>query len=35
LSLLLGLLDDETRSLGFLLRNLLVLDGFGELLAEG
>jgi len=34
LSLLLRLLDDEPRSLGLLLRNLLVLDGLGELLAE-
>ncbi|KUI62671.1 hypothetical protein VP1G_11385 [Cytospora mali] len=35
LSLLLGLLDDEACPLGVLLRNLLLLDGLGELLAEG
>lgn len=35
LALLLGPLDDEAGSLGVLLRNLLLLDGLGELLAEG
>lgn len=35
LSLLLGLLDDESSSLGVLLGNLLLLDGLGELLTEG
>ena len=35
LSLLLGLLDDEPRPLGILLCDLLLLDGLGELLAEG
>lgn len=34
LPLLLGLLDDETGSLGVLLGNLLLLDGLGELAAE-
>lgn len=34
LTLLLGFLDDESRPLGILLRNLLLLDGLGELLAE-
>lgn len=35
LPLLLGLLDDESRALGLLLGDLLLLDGLGELLAEG
>ena len=35
LSLLLGLLDHEAGALGLLLRDLLLLDGLGELLAEG
>ena len=35
LALLLGALDDEARTLGILLRNLLLLDGLGELLSEG
>lgn len=35
LPLLLRLLDDEPRTLGFLLCNLLLFDGLGELLSEG
>lgn len=35
LTLLLGLLDDETCALGVLLRNLLLLNGFGEFAPEG
>lgn len=35
LALLLGALDDEARTLGILLRNLLLLDSLGELLAKG
>lgn len=35
LTLLLGALDDEPRPLGVLLGDLLLLDGAGELLAEG
>ena len=35
LSFLLSALDDEPRTLGVLLRNLLLLDGAGELLSEG
>ena len=35
LSLLLGALDDESCSFGVLLGDLLLLDGLGELLAEG
>jgi hypothetical protein len=35
LPLLLGLLDDESGALGLLLGDLLLLDGLGELLAEG
>ena len=35
LAFLLGLLDDEARALGVLLRDLLLLDRLGELLAEG
>lgn len=35
LALLLGALDDETGALGVLLGDLLLLDGLGELLAEG
>ena len=35
LSFLLSTLDDEPRTLGVLLRNLLLLDGAGELLSEG
>jgi hypothetical protein len=35
LTLLLGTLDDESRSLGVLLGDLLLLDGAGEFLAEG
>ena len=35
MSLLFGLLDNESCSLGVLLGNLLLLDGAGELLSEG
>lgn len=35
LTLLLGLLDDEAGTLGVLLGDLLLLDGLGELVAEG
>ena len=35
LALLLGALDDEAGALGVLLGDLLLLDGLGELLAEG
>lgn len=35
LALLLGALDDESCPLGVLLGDLLLLDGFGELLSEG